>query len=134
MSVLAISAAVLWATGGCRGDRRDATTPVHPGDGARGSHVAGAGGSADTPDMAASEPLTEAECATLVAHVVAVGLRAHNQAEEAAYRPSAEQVAQIEAQLRAELLPACLRLERAAWQCAMAAETGAELAACEAAP
>ncbi|MEZ4368455.1 MAG: hypothetical protein R2939_19575 [Kofleriaceae bacterium] len=79
---------------------------------------------------AGPEPVTEAECAALADHMLAVGV-----AEQRLDRPeervaTPEQVATIRAGLVAEMTPACLTFPREVLACAMAASSTDGIAAC----
>jgi hypothetical protein len=76
-------------------------------------------------------PLTEAECGALIDHVVDVGIEQQRRTKKPEEVPTAEQVAQIRDEMRTAMTPECLKLDRAAFRCAMAAATDAELAVCE---
>jgi hypothetical protein len=110
-------------------------------------HTGGGGGTggATPPDAgAATHPdgtgaptsgaLTKADCDTLIAHVLDVGLadmRARKPAEEV---PTDEQVAQLRAKLSAEMMDMCLAWDRPSYDCMMAATDTAGLEACAATP
>jgi len=102
--------------------------PHKPGDGSGatpGAPDAGGGGPA---------PLTEADCAVLVDHILAVGV-----AEQRLDRPedrvaTPEQVTQIRAGLIRDMTPSCLAYPRETWTCATGATTTAAIAACTAGP
>lgn len=73
-------------------------------------------------------PLSELECDRLADHLVELSL-----AEAPAERGepyTAEDVAAAKRELRASMKPACAQLSRRAFECALAARTKAELAAC----
>ena len=90
------------------------TTPHHP----EGS------GSGATPHAEADRP-SERECDELVEHVLQLELA--TRPKDA--RPSDAELAQLRGELRGD--PACAKLSRDRYRCAMAAKTAAEYQACQ---
>jgi hypothetical protein len=85
----------------------------------------------DPGGAAPANPVTEAECQALLAHVVAVANAAHAQTVAPEHAPTAEQLAEIRARMAPEFLPLCLSLDRAALDCQMRAQTRDALLACQ---
>jgi hypothetical protein len=82
-------------------------------------------------EPAAEGPLTEADCAGLIDHVIDVGIAHQRRTKKPEEVPTDEQVAQIRTEMRTAMMPECLKLDRASFRCAMQAESDAALAACE---
>lgn len=73
-------------------------------------------------------PLSEPECDRLADHLVELSLA--EPAPERAEPYTAEDVAAAKRELRASMKPACAQLSRRAFECALAARSKTELAAC----
>lgn len=73
-------------------------------------------------------PLSEPECERLADHLVELSLT--EPAAERGEPYTAEDVAAAKRELRASMKPACAQLSRRAFECALAARSKTELAAC----
>lgn len=83
------------------------------------------------PPPAPPAPLSAAECAALVDHMLEVGLAEQAARDPRAPVPTAEQTAAIRAQLLGQLEPTCATLPRATWTCAMAATSRQAMVRCD---
>jgi hypothetical protein len=82
----------------------------------------------DAPPATAATNPDERECHALVAHAVTVEVARLRQAKPPGQMPTDAEIATVTAELQAD--PACRTLSRAAYDCAMAAKTLAEIEGC----
>ena len=102
-------------------------------DGAAQVADAGTAEHSSPADGGSPRPLSTAECARLIHHVMALARPGHAETVEPEGVPTDEQVAAANAKLRAEQTQACIRtVTRPAFDCAMAAKTVASYKACAA--
>jgi hypothetical protein len=100
------------------------STPQAPGG---SSGAAGVGTTSTDPDA----KLTDAECGTMLDHIVDIGHAEQKRTLAPEAVPTDEQIADVKQKQRAGFTQQCLSLPRSTFQCAMRAQTPAELQACD---
>jgi hypothetical protein len=120
----------------CGGPSRSgqSTGPDRPrdaGSSQRGDGSAERGTPADV--TAADKPapsLSRAECETLFDHFMELAVQAHAGTVTPELQPTPEQVAEIRADMRPGFIAACLKFDRATYDCAIKAELRDQLMRC----
>ena len=87
-----------------------------------------------TGDEAAPQPLTRADCAELIAHIVELAVREDAAQNPEMPPPTDEALAEMRESLGAELEEGCVGAERGVYDCAIRAQTRDELTACDTPP
>jgi hypothetical protein len=109
-------------------DRHHHPRPSHPAD-------AGAGPGEPAGVTTTREPaLSRAECETLFDHFMELVVQAHAGTVTPELRPTAEQVAEIRADMEPAFIAACLKFDRATYDCAIKATSRDQLMRCAATP
>jgi len=110
------------------GSKQPTAAPAPGGNGPAATPDAGA--AVPDPGVPDQAPLSEDECARMINHLVDIGLETQRRGKKPEELPAAEQVTEIRSTMVREMMPECLRFDRASWRCAMNATTSEQVTVC----